>query len=74
VGLIAGVELYPERAKGLAPKVAEAAKQRGVLVRALGDTLAFCPPIIIDHHDLRLAVSGFSDALDAVVAEKCAGA
>ncbi len=69
VGLIAGVELDPEHAKGLGPKVAEAAKQRGVLVRALGDTLAFCPPIIIEHDDLRAAVSGFAEALDAVAAE-----
>jgi 4-aminobutyrate--pyruvate transaminase len=69
VGMIAGVELDPERAAGLGPKVAEAARERGILVRALGDTLAFCPPIVIEHDDLRQVVAGFCDALEAVNAQ-----
>ena len=69
VGLIAGVELDPERAAGLGPAVADAAKARGVLVRALGDTLAFCPPIIIGEDDLRTVTTVFAEALDAAAAQ-----
>lgn len=73
VGMIAGVELAADRpsktpfdpARGAGAVVQAEAKSRGLLVRALGDTVAFCPPLVIDESDLRDVVSRFGDALDA---------
>ncbi len=73
VGMIAGVELVADKAakkpfdaaKGAGAIVQEEMKARGVLVRALGDVIAFCPPLIISDEDLRLVVARFGDALDA---------
>ncbi|OFX06143.1 MAG: aminotransferase [Alphaproteobacteria bacterium RIFCSPHIGHO2_12_FULL_63_12] len=72
-GMIAGVELIADKAakkpfdpsKGAGALVQEEAKRRGVLVRALGDTVAFCPPLIIPDAELRAVVERFGDALDA---------
>ncbi|HNR76009.1 MAG TPA: aminotransferase [Parvularculaceae bacterium] len=72
-GLIAGVELVEDKAtkKSFAPTrgagaiVQEEAKARGLLVRALGDTIAFCPPLIISDKELRAVVDRFGEALDA---------
>ena len=74
VGLLAGVELCADRsarttfdpALSVGVQVQEVAKENGVLVRALGDTLAFCPPMIISEEDIRHIVSVFGAALDSV--------
>ena len=76
-GMIAGVELVADKtakksfdaAKGAGALVQEEAKRRGVLVRALGDTVAFCPPLIIPDAELRAVVERFGDALDAAAAQ-----
>ncbi|MFN3960016.1 MAG: aminotransferase [Parvularculaceae bacterium] len=73
LGLIAGVELVEDRrarkpfdpARGVGAIVQAEAKARGVLVRALGDIIAFCPPLMIPHEDLRAVVARFGEALDA---------
>jgi 4-aminobutyrate--pyruvate transaminase len=73
LSLIAGVELVEDRrarkpfdpARGVGAIVQAEAKARGVLVRALGDTIAFCPPLMIPHDDLRAVVARFGEALDA---------
>lgn len=75
VGLIAGVELAEDRAarkpfdpaRGAGAIVQAEAKARGVLVRALGDTVAFCPPLMIPDDDLRAVVARFGEALDAAM-------
>ncbi len=72
-GMIAGVELAEDRAtkrpfdpsRGAGAIVQAEAKSRGVLVRALGDTVAFCPPLIISDSDLKTVVARFGEALDA---------
>lgn len=71
--MIAGVELVADKAskksfeagKGAGALVQEEAKRRGVLVRALGDTVAFCPPLVITDVELRAVVDRFGDSLDA---------
>ncbi len=76
-GMIAGVELAADRAakksfdplRGAGALVQEEAKKRGVLVRALGDTVAFCPPLMIPDTELRAVVDRFGEALDAAAAK-----
>ncbi len=73
IGMIAAVELSEDKsgrkpfdpARGAGAIVQAEAKARGLLVRALGDTVAFCPPLIISESDLKAVVSRFGEALDA---------
>lgn len=73
VGLIAGVELVCDKQSKRAfgkeiaagAVVQEEAKHRGLLIRALGDTLAFCPPLIISESEIRETLTAFGGALDA---------
>jgi len=72
-GVIAGVELVADKAakqsfapaKGAGAVVQDEAKARGLLVRALGDTIAFCPPLVISDKEMRAVVDRFGEALDA---------
>ncbi len=73
IGLIAGVELAEDKSgrkpfdagRGVGAIVQAEAKARGVLVRALGDTIAFCPPLMIPPEDLKAVIDRFGEALDA---------
>lgn len=73
IGMIAAVELSQDKTgrnpfdpvRGAGAVVQAEAKARGLLVRALGDTVAFCPPLIISEGDLNAVVSRFGEALDA---------
>jgi 4-aminobutyrate---pyruvate transaminase len=55
VGLVGGLELVADKAskrgfspkQGVAPKAVFFGQQEGVIVRAIGDTIAICPPLII---------------------------
>ncbi|HZB90153.1 MAG TPA: aspartate aminotransferase family protein, partial [Stellaceae bacterium] len=55
IGLIAGVELVQNKATkapfdpqaGIGPLFAARAQEHGLIVRAMGDTVALCPPLII---------------------------
>ena len=57
VGLVAGLEVSPNKAKralfdpplAVAAEVARRAQARGVITRGIGDTLSLCPPLIIDE-------------------------
>ncbi|MCZ6764811.1 MAG: aspartate aminotransferase family protein, partial [Alphaproteobacteria bacterium] len=65
--LLAGVELATEGTPpdgGLGPYCVAKAQERGLLVRALGDTIAFCPPLIIDRQEIGQLVDRFAAALD----------
>ena len=73
VGLIAGIELVadratkapfepPGRAGALAMREAQA---RGLILRALGDTLAICPPLIIQPAEIAALLERLGGALDA---------
>ncbi|EAU43112.1 hypothetical protein FP2506_09721 [Fulvimarina pelagi HTCC2506] len=77
VGLIAGVELVTDKEKKVAvqPPGALAAKafgliqERGVISRAIGDTLAFCPPLIIEDEHIDTILATTREGLDALAAE-----
>jgi 4-aminobutyrate---pyruvate transaminase len=80
IGLIGGIEFVRdtasrapfERAAAVGPLIAAAAEKEGLMVRALGDTIAFCPPLIITAAEIGEMFTRFGRALDAalpVVAE-----
>ncbi|HTE14771.1 MAG TPA: aminotransferase [Burkholderiales bacterium] len=74
-GLLAGVELMPMKEDGTKrtpfdPKLkvgalcAGIAEQHGLMVRAIGDTIAFCPPLIISDEEIAEMLVRFKKALD----------
>ncbi|MCM2504669.1 aspartate aminotransferase family protein [Aureimonas altamirensis] len=72
VGLIAAVELVADKAtKARFDPVGRAGgtlfakgHEHGVIIRAIGDQIAFCPPLIITEGEVREMVSRFGKALD----------
>lgn len=72
VGLVAGVELVKnkETKESFDPKLAVGAQcqanslENGLIIRAVGDTLAFCPPLIIDEAEIAEMIASFSTGLD----------
>jgi 4-aminobutyrate--pyruvate transaminase len=71
-GLLAGVELVANKdtKKAFDPKYgvgkycADKAEEHGLIIRAIGDTIAFCPPLIITESEIKLMISRFNVALD----------
>jgi len=76
LGLIGGLELMADALQkvpfepGLqvGARVVEEALRRGVIVRPVGDTITFCPPLIIARSELDLLFDAVTEALDAVAA------
>jgi 4-aminobutyrate--pyruvate transaminase len=74
VGLIAAVELVVDKAtkSALEPPGALGAmvnaelQVRGLISRAIGDAIAFCPPLIIQPYEVRAILDIFAGVLDAV--------
>jgi 4-aminobutyrate--pyruvate transaminase len=72
VGLIAGVEIIKnkETKEPFDPKLAVGAQcqsftlENGLIIRAVGDTLAFCPPLIINEVEIAELIASFSKGLD----------
>jgi len=70
-GLIAAVELVADRASrapfpkevGAGLRLHELCLEEGLLVRALGDSLAFSPPLVISEDELAEAVRRFARGL-----------
>ena len=60
VGLIGGIELVADKAtrrpfnlkQGVGPKMSSFCEEEGLIARAMGDTVALCPPLIIDEAGL----------------------
>ncbi|SDD27065.1 aminotransferase [Belnapia rosea] len=77
VGLIAGVELVADKAtKAPFPPAAkvgllvqERCQAAGLIVRAIGDRIAFTPPLIITAEEIREMCGRFKAGLDAAWAE-----
>lgn len=75
IGLLAAVELVPTKSGdqisvGAAGKrLVAAALERGVILRALGDTVVFCPPFVSTERDLDVMVDRFALALGDVELE-----
>ena len=74
VGLIAGVELMQDKAgrqpfppgMGVGLQVQTACEHAGLIVRAIGDRIAFTPPLIITHGEIDQLCARFGAALDQV--------
>jgi 4-aminobutyrate--pyruvate transaminase len=60
IGLLAGVELLPKYGR----ECARIAESEGLIVRAIGDTIAFCPPLIISEAEVHELLLRFHKTLD----------
>ena len=76
VGLLAGLELVKSKAtkesfdprQGVGPKVVALAQEEGLICRAIaGDTVALCPPLVIDGAEINQMFDALSRALDRTV-------
>jgi len=72
VGLVAAVELVKNKTTresfdpklGVGMKCAKFLQNNGVIGRAMGDSLAFSPPLIISQDEIAEMLAGFAKALD----------
>ena len=77
VGLVAGVELVPDKAgRGTFVPPGSAgslfvtrAQAHGLIVRNLQDTIALCPPLIVSEGEVEELLDRFGRALDETAAE-----
>ena len=73
-GLMAGIELAPPGRKGfdtpgkVGPILAGELLKHGVILRAIGDVVAICPPMIISADELDAIFAPMEQALDATMA------
>jgi 4-aminobutyrate--pyruvate transaminase len=71
-GLIGAIELVRDKAtkapfdpaEAVGPFLSKRAHHHGVILRPLGDSIAFCPPLIIKESEIDLMLERFSLALD----------
>lgn len=71
-GLVGGVELVADKAtkrpfdpkKGVAAQAVAFLQQRGAILRAIGDTVAICPPMIISVEEMDELFDRLEGALD----------
>jgi 4-aminobutyrate--pyruvate transaminase len=74
IGLIGAVELVADKASGapfdppgkVGPALARAAQDEGLIVRAMGDSIAFSPPLIISANEIQQLLDRFARALEAI--------
>lgn len=74
IGLMAAVEFVEDKtekrpfapAAGIGAKVADAVKARGVLLRALGPTLVFSPPLVAAPCDIEAIVAAVKGGIEEV--------
>ena len=72
IGLIGGCELVADKAdkrsfdpgRGVGAYCAAQCQERGLIIRSLGDTIAFCPPLIITEAQIDDMFNLFVEALD----------
>jgi 4-aminobutyrate--pyruvate transaminase len=77
VGLIAGIELVRDKAAktpfpaaaGVGPLVTAKCQEEGVILRSLGDTIAFCPPLVISAGDIEEMLRRFERGLGVAADE-----
>ena len=75
VGLIGAIELVADKAartpfemsQRVGAYLGEQAQQRGLIVRPILDTVAFCPPLIISEAEIDQMMERFSGALEATL-------
>jgi 4-aminobutyrate--pyruvate transaminase len=76
IGLIGAIELVSDKQTkapfdpkaGVGEFVFKRAQHNGVIVRALGDSIAFCPPLIINEEEIDLMFARFAPAVDDALA------
>ncbi|MCB1476927.1 MAG: aspartate aminotransferase family protein [Rhodobiaceae bacterium] len=77
IGLIGGLELVADKTgrtpfdprKGIGPRVALEAEQRGLIARSMaGDIISLCPPLIITDEEIDSLFDRLEAALDATEA------
>jgi len=76
-GLVGGLELVADKAskqsfkptKTAGLKVANLAQENGLIVRAIGDVLALCPPLIITETQIDQMFDRLTEALDGAEGE-----
>lgn len=74
-GLMIGIELVKDRgtkesfpmAERTGRKILKAAAERGLVTRALGDTMVFAPPLVIEKSEVDELVDKFSAAVNDVL-------
>lgn len=72
VGLIGALELAADKATkapfpaelGVGGRVVAKAQQKGVILRAMGDAVAFAPPLVITEAEIAEMLRRFGEALD----------
>ncbi|MBV9769012.1 MAG: aspartate aminotransferase family protein [Bryobacterales bacterium] len=76
IGLIGAVELVADKstrapfepAEAVGPHLYKRAQHHGLIVRPIGDSIAFCPPLIISDDEIDLMCDRFALALDDTLA------
>jgi adenosylmethionine-8-amino-7-oxononanoate aminotransferase len=69
LGMLAAVQLTPEALQhdpGAVARVAQGAREAGVLLRPLLGALAVSPPLVVEREHLDLIAAGFRAGLDAI--------
>lgn len=72
IGLIGALELKPREGSAagqLGPKFAALMLDKGVIGRAIGDSIALCPPLIVDEQQINVIFDTFEASLDAFAKE-----
>jgi 4-aminobutyrate---pyruvate transaminase len=72
VGLVGGLELVADKAtkrafspkQAVAPKAVFFGQQEGIIVRAIGDTIAICPPLVITAEEVDEMFDRITRAFD----------
>ena len=80
IGLIGALELVTDKdartpfdpALGVGARLMAKAQERGVILRAMGDSIAFAPPLIISESEIAEMLARFRLALDDGLAELAA--
>ena len=75
VGLIGGVELMADREKvvpfepgaKVGPTVQGLAEENGLIIRAMGDSIGFCPPLVINEDEIDDLIGRFRKTLDTAL-------
>jgi 4-aminobutyrate--pyruvate transaminase len=76
IGLVGGIELVADKptkrpfdaAINAAGFLARRTQHHGLILRAIGDTIAFCPPLIIQEQEIDLMMQRFGLALEDTLA------
>ena len=76
IGLIGAIELVKDKAThesfdvkdGIGAYCQDRAQEHGLITRGMGDSLAFCPPLIITAAEIDEMLSRFGKALDDTAA------